>query len=95
MGFPVFPLNWVNSDGETYHGYREDGYFPEAFVNLLAMLGWNPGTEQELFSMQELIEAFRIEKVGKSGRSKFMRPRMRESRIQNIGPLPKISFIAL
>ena len=67
MGFPVFPLNWVNSDGETYHGYREDGYFPEAFVNLLAMLGWNPGTEQELFSMQELIEAFRIEKVGKSG----------------------------
>ena len=67
MGFPVFPLNWVNSEGETYHGYREDGYFPEAFVNLLAMLGWNPGTEQEIFSLQELVEAFSIDKVSKSG----------------------------
>ena len=67
MGFPVFPLNWVNSEGETYHGYREDGYFPEAFVNLLAMLGWNPGTEQEIFSMQELIDAFSLEHVSKSG----------------------------
>ncbi|MBQ0150570.1 MAG: glutamate--tRNA ligase [Bacteroidales bacterium] len=67
MGFPVFPLNWLNSEGETYHGYREDGYFPEAFVNLLAMLGWNPGTEQEMFSMQELIDAFSVEKVSKSG----------------------------
>jgi len=67
MGFPVFPLNWKNSEGETYHGYREDGYFPEAFVNLLAMLGWNPGTEQEIFSMDELIDAFSIDKVSKSG----------------------------
>ena len=67
MGFPVFPLNWKNSEGETYHGYREDGYFPEAFVNLLAMLGWNPGTEQELFSMQQLIDAFSIGHVSKSG----------------------------
>ena len=67
MGFPVFPLNWLNSEGETYHGYREDGYFPEAFVNLLAMLGWNPGTEQEMFSMQELIDAFSLDKVSKSG----------------------------
>ena len=67
MGFPVFPLNWLNSEGETYHGYREDGYFPEAFVNLLAMLGWNPGTEQEIFSMDELISAFSVEKVSKSG----------------------------
>ena len=67
MGFPVFPLNWKNSEGETYHGYREDGYFPEAFVNLLAMLGWNPGTEQELFSLDELVEAFSIDKVSKSG----------------------------
>ena len=48
-------------------GYREDGYFADAFVNLLAMLGWNPGTEQEIFSMEELIEAFSLEKVGKSG----------------------------
>ncbi|MGN0202697.1 MAG: glutamate--tRNA ligase [Candidatus Cryptobacteroides sp.] len=67
MGFPVFPLNWVNSEGETYHGYREDGYFPGAFVNLLAMLGWNPGTEQEIFSLQELVEAFSIDKVSKAG----------------------------
>ena len=67
MGFPVFPLNWKNSEGETYHGYREDGYFPEAFVNLLAMLGWNPGTEQEIFSMEQLIDAFSIEHVSKSG----------------------------
>lgn len=70
MGFPVFPLQWTNAEGETSHGYREDGYFPEAFVNLLAMLGWNPGTEQEIFSMDELIEAFSLDKVGKSG-SKF------------------------
>ena len=67
MGFPVFPLNWKNSEGETYHGYREDGYFPQAFVNLLAMLGWNPGTEQEIFSMKELIDAFSIDHVSKSG----------------------------
>ena len=67
MGFPVFPLNWKNSDGETYHGYREDGYFAEAFVNLLAMLGWNPGTEQELFSLDELVQAFSLDKVSKSG----------------------------
>ena len=67
MGFPVFPLNWVNSDGETYRGYREDGYFPEAFVNLLAFLGWNPGDEREIMSMQELIDAFSLDHVSKSG----------------------------
>lgn len=67
MGFPVFPTQWINPEGEIYHGYREDGYFPEAFVNLLAMLGWNPGTEQEIFSMKELIDAFSLDKVGKSG----------------------------
>ena len=61
MGFPVFPLQWTAPDGAVSHGYREDGYFPDAFVNLLAMLGWNPGTEQELFSMPELIEAFSLE----------------------------------
>ena len=65
MGFPVFPLDWPY--GETAKGYREEGYYPEAFVNMLALLGWNPGTEQELFSMEELIEAFSIERVGKSG----------------------------
>ncbi|TAL81304.1 MAG: glutamate--tRNA ligase [Bacteroidetes bacterium] len=65
MGFPVFPLFWPY--GETAKGYREEGYYPEAFVNMLALLGWNPGTEQEIFSMNELIEAFSIDRVGKSG----------------------------
>ncbi len=67
LGFPVFPLQWVNSEGEVSRGYREDGYFPEAFVNLLAMLGWNPGTEQELFTLEELTGAFSLERVVKSG----------------------------
>lgn len=67
MGFPVFPLRWVAPDGETAHGYREDGYFADAFVNMLALLGWNPGTEQEILSMDQLIELFSLEKVGKSG----------------------------
>jgi glutamyl-tRNA synthetase len=65
MGFPVFPLYWPY--GETARGYREDGYYPEAFVNMLALLGWNPGTEKEIFSMDELIDAFSIERVHKSG----------------------------
>ena len=67
LGFPVFPLRWVNAEGEVSRGYREDGYFPEAFVNMLAMLGWNPGTEQELFSMEELVAAFSMDKVQKAG----------------------------
>jgi glutamyl-tRNA synthetase len=71
LGFPVFPLNWNDPEsGEQSTGYRERGYFPEAFVNMLAMLGWNPGTSQEIFSMEELIQAFSLERVGKSG-SKF------------------------
>jgi glutamyl-tRNA synthetase len=65
MGFPVFPLYWPY--GETSKGYREEGYYPDAFVNMIALLGWNPGTEQEIFSMEELIEAFSIDRVGKSG----------------------------
>ena len=68
MGFPVFPLRWTSpTTGETSRGYREDGYFPDAFVNLLAMLGWNPGTEQELFTLPELAQAFSLDKVSKSG----------------------------
>ncbi|HNS46526.1 MAG TPA: glutamate--tRNA ligase family protein, partial [Bacteroidales bacterium] len=68
LGFPVFPLQWKDPfTGEVSTGYRESGYFPEAFDNMLAFLGWNPGTEKELFSMEELIEAFSIERVGKSG----------------------------
>jgi glutamyl-tRNA synthetase len=67
FGFPVFPLEWHGPDGERSRGYREDGYFPEAFVNLLALLGWNPGTEQEILSMNELIAQFSLDRVSKSG----------------------------
>ena len=67
MGFPVFPLFWQSPTGETARGYREDGYLPEAFINMLALLGWNPGTEQELFTMAELIDAFSLDRVSKSG----------------------------
>jgi len=63
LGFPVFPLRWVNSEGEVTRGYREDGYFPEAFVNMLAMLGWNPGDERELFTLDELVQAFSMDRV--------------------------------
>ncbi len=62
LGFPVFPLNWNESIG-----YKESGYFPEAVVNFLALLGWNPGTEQELFSLAELTQLFSLERVNKSG----------------------------
>ncbi len=68
LGFPVFPLEWHDpKTGEVSSGYRESGYFPEAVVNFLALLGWNPGTEQELFSLEELVEAFDISKCSKSG----------------------------
>ena len=68
LGFPVFPLNWKDSKtGETSSGYREAGYFPEAVVNFLSLLGWNPGTEQEIFSMEELINQFSLDRVSKSG----------------------------
>ena len=70
LGFPVFPIQWTSPEGEISSGYRESGYFPDAFINMLALLGWNPGTTQEIFSMEELIQAFSLEKVGKSG-SKF------------------------
>ncbi len=68
LGFPVFPLEWHDpKSGEVSSGYRESGYFPEAVVNFLALLGWNPGTEQELFSLDELVEQFDIHKCSKSG----------------------------
>ena len=67
-GFPVFPLEWKDPDtGAISSGYREEGYLPQACINLLALLGWNPGTEQELFTLEELIQEFQLEKVGKSG----------------------------
>ena len=62
MGFPVFPLSWKDS-----HGYREAGYFPEAVINFLALLGWNPGTEQEIFTLKELVQQFSLDRVNKSG----------------------------
>jgi glutamyl-tRNA synthetase len=68
LGFPVFPMEWIDpKSGERSSGYRESGYFPDAFINMLALLGWNPGTDQELFTMDELIAAFSLERVGKSG----------------------------
>jgi glutamyl-tRNA synthetase len=68
LGFPVFPLQWINDEtGERSMGYREQGYFPEAFINTLAFLGWNPGTNQEIFTLSELVEAFSLERVGKAG----------------------------
>ena len=68
LGFPVFPTNWTNPEtNEVSSGYREAGYFPSGFLNMLALLGWNPGTPQELFSLDELIDAFSLERVGKSG----------------------------
>jgi glutamyl-tRNA synthetase len=67
-GFPVFPLEWHDPEsGETSPGYREEGYLRQACVNLVALLGWNPGTEQELFTLEDLINEFQLEKVGKSG----------------------------
>lgn len=67
LGFPVFPTDWYTEEGELYSGYREKGYFPEAFVNMLAFLGWNPGTTQELFSLDDLVQAFSLERVAKAG----------------------------
>jgi glutamyl-tRNA synthetase len=68
MGFPIFPLNWTDpATNELATGFRETGYLPEAMINFLAFLGWNPGTEQEIFSMQQLTDAFTIDRIGKAG----------------------------
>lgn len=68
LGFPVFPLEWHDpKTGEVSSGYRESGYFPEAVVNFLALLGWNPGTEQELFTLEQLVDAFDIARCSKAG----------------------------
>ena len=66
MGFPVFPLDWKSAEGVS-SGYREKGFFPEAVINFLALLGWNDGTDKELFSLEELVEAFDLNRVHKSG----------------------------
>lgn len=71
LGFPVFPLNWQDpTTGEQSSGYRERGYFPDAFVNMLLLLGWAPSNNQEIFTREEMVETFTIERIGKSG-SKF------------------------
>ncbi len=67
MGFPVFPLDWKTPEGEVYPGYREQGYFPEAVVNMLALLGWNPGTDQEIFSLEEMARLFSLDRINKAG----------------------------
>jgi len=67
LGFPVFPIDWKSKDNEIYSGYKEWGYFPEAFINMLALLGWNSGTEKEIFDLNELVEIFELERVQKAG----------------------------
>tara|TARA_Y100000994_G_scaffold4303_1_gene4377 strand:- start:826 stop:2361 length:1536 start_codon:yes stop_codon:yes gene_type:complete len=68
LGFPVFPIDWNNKESdEVFSGYREKGFMSEAFINMLAFLGWNPGTEQEIFSLSELVSEFSLARVGKSG----------------------------
>lgn len=68
LGFPIFPLTWTDPEtGETTIGYKEAGYLPEAFINFLAFLGWNPGTPQEIFSLEELINEFSLERINKAG----------------------------
>ena len=68
LGFPVFPTEWINPEtGDISSGYKESGYISGAVINMLAFLGWNPGTSQEIFSMNEMIENFTLERVGKAG----------------------------
>ncbi len=68
LGFPVFPLNWTDPEsGSVSPGYKEQGYIKDAFINMLALLGWNPGDNRELFDLKELIENFTIERVNKAG----------------------------
>lgn len=68
LGFPVFPLQWKNPlTGELSSGYRESGYFPEAFINILALLGWNPGDDKEIMNVDEMTDSFSLSKIGKSG----------------------------
>lgn len=67
LGFPVFPLEWKDAQGNISSGYREKGYLPEAVINMLALLGWNPGNDEEMFSLQALIQAFSLDRISKSG----------------------------
>ncbi len=67
LGIPVFPMEWKDESGEVYRGFREEGFLPSGMLNFLAFLGWNPGTEQEIFSLEGLIDAFSLEQVVKAG----------------------------
>ncbi|MEZ5069495.1 MAG: glutamate--tRNA ligase [Bacteroidales bacterium] len=94
-GFPVFPIDWKDPEtGEVSPGYREAGYQPEAVINLLALLGWNPGTEQELFSLDELVDQFQLEKVGKSG-SRFDPEKARWFNHQHLQRMPSELLVPL
>ncbi len=94
LGFPVFPLNWMSPEGEQSTGFKERGFLPDAFVNMLAFLGWNPGTEQEIFTMEELIDAFSIEHIGKSG-AKFDFEKAKWFNAEYIKKLPNEEAAAL
>jgi len=95
LGFPVFPLQWMDPvTKDISSGYRESGYLPDAFVNMLAFLGWNPGTEQELFTMDELIHEFSLERVGKHG-SKFDPEKARWYNHQYLVKKPEKELIGL
>jgi glutamyl-tRNA synthetase len=95
LGFPVFPLEWKDpSSGDLSTGYRESGYLPKAVINFLALLGWNPGTEQEIFSLEELIAAFSFERCSKSG-AKFDVEKAKWFNHQYILHLPDSELAAL
>lgn len=87
LGFPVFPCNWTTAEGEIFTGYRDQGYLPEAFINMLAFLGWNPGTTQEIFSLKELEEVFTLERVSKGG-AKFDPDKTKWFQQQHLKALP-------
>ncbi len=91
-GFPIFPLNWTDKDSdETAIGFRETGFLPVALINFLAFLGWNPGTEQEIFSLEELVEAFSIERINKAG-TKFDFDKVKWFNQQYIKATPSTTF---
>lgn len=102
LGFPVFPLNWTTAEGEIYSGYKESGYFAAAFVNMLSLLGWNPGNNEEIFSLDELIQKFSLERVGKSGarfdpdktkwfNQQYLRAKSNEELAELIAPLVDVT----
>ncbi|MEY4572520.1 MAG: hypothetical protein RLZ10_1762 [Bacteroidota bacterium] len=91
LGFPVFPLDWHTSEGELYSGYREKGYHHQAFINMLAFLGWNPGTTQEIFSLEELAESFSLDRVSKAG-AKFDPDKTRWFQQQYLRATPDIDL---